>query len=62
MLVADGGLHITGRLLVGVGKKPVQLCSYTVAHKPSKELMWDIDTAQQQQSQVGSCCLPNLSA
>ena len=34
-------LHIIGRLLIGMGKKlkPVQLCIYTLSHKPSKELM-----------------------
>ena len=37
-------LHITGRLLVGMGKKlkPVELCSYTPAHKSSDELMWSM--------------------
>ena len=37
-------LHITVRLLVGMGKKlkPVELCSYTPAHKPSDELMWSM--------------------
>ncbi len=37
-------LHITGRLLIGMGKqlKPIELCSYTLAHKPSGELMWSI--------------------
>ena len=36
------GLQITGRLLISMGKKlePDELCSYTLAHKPSKELMW----------------------
>ncbi len=34
-------LHITGSLLIGMGKKlkPAELCSYTLAHKPSNELM-----------------------
>ncbi len=37
-------LHVIGRLLIGMGKKlkPVELCSYTPAHKPSNELMWSI--------------------
>ncbi len=36
------GLHIIGRLLIGLGKKlkPVQLCCHTVADKRSKELVW----------------------
>ena len=35
-------LHITGRLLMGMGKKlkPLDLCSSTPAHKPSHELRW----------------------
>ncbi len=39
LLMVD--LHITDRLLIGMGKKlkPVELCSYTPAHKYSKELM-----------------------
>ena len=42
MLMVD--LHITGRLLVGMGKKlkPVELCSYTLACKCGDELMWSI--------------------
>ncbi len=37
-------LHITGRLLVGMGKKlrPVELCSYTLACKCGNELMCSI--------------------
>ena len=40
MLIVD--LHITGRLLIGMGKKLkfVHLCSHAPAHKHSKELMW----------------------
>jgi len=36
-------LLITGRLLMGMGKKlkPVELCS--LAHKYSKELMWSME-------------------
>ena len=35
-------LHITGRLLIGMGKelKPVQLCCHTPADKHSEELLW----------------------
>ena len=35
-------LHITGSLLIGMGKKlkPVQLCCHTPADKHSKELVW----------------------
>jgi len=35
-------LHITGRLLVNMGKKlkPVQLCSFPLAREHSNELMW----------------------
>jgi len=37
-------LHITGGLLIGMGKKlkPVQLCSYTPTHKRSVDLMWSV--------------------
>jgi len=37
-------LRITGRPLIGIGKKlqPVQLCSYTLSYKRSKELMWSM--------------------
>ena len=40
LLMVD--LDITGRLLIGMGKKlkPVELCSYTLAHKRGDELMW----------------------
>ena len=40
LLMVD--LHITGRLLIGMGKKlkPAELCSHALAHKPSKEWMW----------------------
>jgi len=42
LLMVD--LHITGRLLIGMGQKlkPVELCCYTPAHKHSKELMWSM--------------------
>jgi len=42
LLMVD--LHITGRLLIGMGKKlkPVQLCSNTPTHKRSVELMWSM--------------------
>ena len=42
MLMVD--LHITGSLLIGMRKrlKPVELCSYTSAHKYSTELMWSM--------------------
>ncbi len=35
-------LHITGRLLTGMGEKlkPAQLCSFPLAREHSKELMW----------------------
>jgi len=37
-------LDITGRLLIGMGKKlkPVELCSYTLACKRGYELMWSM--------------------
>ncbi len=37
-------LDITGRLLIGMGKKlkRVELCSYTLACKHGDELMWSI--------------------
>lgn len=36
------GLYITGSLLIGMGNKleSGELCSHTLADKPSKELMW----------------------
>ena len=36
------GLHIPGRRLTGMGKKlkPVDNCSFTLAHKSGNELMW----------------------
>jgi len=40
LLMVD--VDITGRLLIGMGKKlkPVELCSYTLARKRGDELMW----------------------
>ena len=38
-------LYITSRLLIDMGKKmkPGELCSYTLLHKPTNELMWCIE-------------------
>ncbi len=52
-------LHITSRLLIGMGKnlKPVELCLHTLAHKHNRELIRSMHrpygTPQQQPSQVG---------
>jgi len=37
-------LHITGRLLIGMGKKlkPAELCFYTLERKRGNELMWSV--------------------
>lgn len=61
LLVADGGpAQHWYTLLVGMGKElnPVELCSYTMACQCGSEIDM-VYCAQQQQRQVGSCCLPS---
>ena len=58
-LVVD--LHITGRLLIGMGKKlkPLQLCShFSTQAQQRADVVYSAQ--QQQQSQVGPCCLPDF--